>query len=136
MLSMLFVPFAVMNSDTATYIFDATGVVSIAEDTTIAYATWPIFFLLAMTSILPLITVFLFKKRLLQIRFCVFNGILMVAFYLVFFFYWWLLKDDLMVTTSFKATLAMPLVAIVLDYMSFRKITQDEILVRSADRIR
>lgn len=136
MLSMLFVPFAVFNSETATYTFDATGVVSVGENAEILYATWPVFIIIALTSILPLVTIFLFKRRLLQLRFCIFNGILIFSFYILFFFYWWLLRDDLAVSTTFKATLAMPAVALILDYMAFRRIAQDEILVRSADRIR
>ena len=136
MLAMLFVPFADFNNETASYIFKAKGVYTHSDPPTLVYAAWSLFALLLLTVILPVITIFKYKKRILQMRLCLLNGILIVAFYGVFFIYWWLLSRDLSVETTFKATLAMPAVALILDYMAARCILQDELLVRSESRIR
>ncbi len=69
-------------------------------------------------------------------RFCVFNTILMVAFYATFGYFWWNMCKATDAVVSMKATLALPLIAIVLNVIAIRKILQDEILVRSLDRIR
>lgn len=136
MLAMLFVPFADFNNETSSYIFNAMGVYTPSDPPTQVYASWSIFILLIFTAILPVITIFKYKNRVLQIRLCLFNGILIAAFYGVFLVYWWLLSRDLSVSTTFSATLAMPAVALILDYMAGRCILQDELLVRSESRIR
>ena len=136
MLAMLFVPFANFNNETSAYIFKAMGVYTPNNPPTLVYASWSLFVLLILTVILPVITIFKYKKRILQMRLCLLNGVLIVAFYGVFFIYWWLLSRDLSVSTTFKATLAMPAVALILDYMAGRCILHDELLVRSESRIR
>ena len=40
---------------------------------------------------------------------------------------------SLAATSSLAAALVIPLVAVILEYMAYRKINQDEQLVRSAD---
>ena len=55
-------------------------------DGTLNDSTWGQFALGMVSSVLSLITVFLYKQRMLQIRLSVFNVLLMIGFYLYFGF--------------------------------------------------
>lgn len=134
--TMLFVPLAELNNETTSYILSAKGVMTMGEQARSVYPTGSVFALLVLTAVLPLATIFLYKKRVLQIRCCVFHSMLILGFFLLFFFYWNLLRSELSVTTTFLFTCAVPVVALVLDYMAIRRIRYDENLVRSADRLR
>jgi len=49
-------------------------------------STWGLFVVGTISSVLALITVFLYKQRMLQIRLSIFNIVLMIGFYLYFGF--------------------------------------------------
>ena len=132
MVATLFLPLAMFQAGDQFYSFDATGISTIAATPELVYPTWGLFALTAVISILALVTIFLFKKRMLQIRLCIFNGILMLGFYGLFAFFVWVLKDRLNV----KIALSFPLISLILDYLAIRNIGADEALVRSLDRLR
>jgi hypothetical protein len=102
-----------------------------------AMATWPVFILVLVLALLPLIKVFLYRKRKLQIRMCVYSIIL--AFGLIGLLYYFFVMgfrqlDDPIY--AFRFPMVVPVVYIILIYLAFRGIRKDEILVRSLDRIR
>lgn len=135
--AILFLPLAVLQSGDRLMSFDAAGVSTMTAQPELVYPTWGLFGLTAIIALLALITIFLFKKRILQIRLCIFNGILMIGFYVMFGFFVWNLKGQMEgLSTSFKFALCFPLVSLVLDYLSIRNIGADEALVRSLDRLR
>lgn len=134
--SMIFLPFATLSASDATYSLSAEGLVTLGDHPIMIESVWSLLMILILTSFLPAMTIFLFKRRLLQLRLCVLNAILIVVFYAVFFLDWWVFARDLDVTTSLNASLTIPIVALILNYMSYKKIRQDEDLVRSMDRIR
>lgn len=136
MVATLFLPLAMLQAGDQFYSFDATGVSTIAAEPELVYPTWGLFALTAVISILALITIFLFKKRILQIRLCIFNAILMLGFYALFGFFVWILKDQLGAALSVKIALSFPIIALILDYLAIRNIGADEALVRSLDRLR
>lgn len=96
--------------------------------------------LLALACVLPLVTVFLFKRRLLQIRLCVVEMVLLVgaaAMEGVYYFLSWRVFSDLSFhTQGFKPAIALPLVCLFFAYLAARAIFRDELMVRAADRIR
>lgn len=137
--AMLFLPLAIMQAGDKFLSFDATGVSTMTAQPELIYPTWGLFALTAVISLLALITIFLFKKRMLQIRLCIFNAILMLGFYAMFAFFAWTLKGELggdNVSLSVKIALAFPLVSLIIDYLAIRNIGADEALVRSLDRLR
>lgn len=99
---------------------------------------WGLFVLTLINITLAFITIFLYKKRMLQIRICIFNGIIMAGFYGLFAFTIYIFKQQLFPgsTLSVKIALAFPLISIILDYLAIRNIGADEVLVRSLDRLR
>ena len=136
MVATLFLPLAMFQAGDQFYSFDTTGISTIAATPELVYPTWGLFALTAVISILALVTIFLFKKRMLQIRLCIFNGILMLGFYGLFAFFAWVLKDQLNDALSVKIALSFPLISLILDYLAIRNIGADEALVRSLDRLR
>lgn len=96
--------------------------------------------LLALACALPLITIFLFRRRQLQIRLCVVEMVLLlgaVAMEGVYYFLSWRVFSDLAFhTQGFKPAIALPLVCLLFAYLAARAIFRDELLVRAADRIR
>jgi hypothetical protein len=102
-----------------------------------AMPTWPVFILVGVLVLLPLFTVFLYRKRKLQIRISVYCIIL--AFGLIGLIYYFFLIGFRQLDEpayAFRFPLIVPAIFIVLMYLAFRGIRKDEILVRSLDRIR
>ena len=96
--------------------------------------------ILAIATALPLITIFLFKKRTLQIRLCAVEVVLLIGSLVLVALYYWLtsrLFEGLVIEhRQFGWAAPMPIVALVLSYLASRAIFKDEVLVRSLDRIR
>ena len=102
-----------------------------------AMATWPVFILVSVLSILPLLNIFLFRKRTLQMRICIYSIIL--AFGLIGLIYYYFVVgfrqlDDPIYALRFP--IVLPAIFIITIYLAFRGIRKDEILVRSMDRLR
>ena len=120
------------NNDPVT--FQAMGFYQNGE---IIFNTWGLFAVGAISSILALFTVFLFQKRMLQIRLTVMNIILMIGFYGFFLFL--IFARNPQADTTFEKIgigLIMPLIAIIFSFLAIRKIGEDEALVRSLNRLR
>ena len=130
----LFLPLAVLQQGDALFSFDASGLSTMIGEPELLYPAWGLF---ALTAIIALVTIFLYKKRILQIRLCVFNALLILGFYGFFAFLIYSLKGDMEgASVSVKIALSFPLVNLILDYLAIRNIGADEALVRSLDRLR
>lgn len=138
MLSMFISPYADVLNDNTIYTWSAEGLTTSVDggDSELVQPIWALFVLVVTTMALPIVTIFLYKKRLLQMRFCVFNAIVIVGFYLTFGYYWWQMQSNVEMVVSLRYTLLIPLLAIAMSIFAARRILQDEVLVRSLDRIR
>jgi hypothetical protein len=133
----IFMPLAVLQSGDQFYEFDVVGVSTMFGEPELMYATWGLFALTAIIALLALITIFLYKNRMLQIRLSIFNALVMVGFYAVFVYFVYDVKSQIEVTAfSVKLALSFPLIALILDYLAIRNIGADEVLVRSLNRLR
>ncbi len=97
--------------------------------------------LLAATTALLLVIIFMFKKRLVQIRLCVSAIVLLLGSAALIALYCYRLYSllaelnyDKIITIGFASL--MPIVAIIPVALAIRGIARDEALVRSLDRIR
>lgn len=97
---------------------------------------WPLAVLAVVMSVLALVIIFLYKRRVVQARLCVVNIVLAVGYYLVLIFYTWTVCVSFSVSWYLNVWAALPLVIIVLSFMSIRYILKDEALVRAANRLR
>jgi glucan phosphoethanolaminetransferase (alkaline phosphatase superfamily) len=124
----------------ATFTFNGEPLLSknvLYQNGELLFSTWGLFALGAISAVLALVVVFLFRNRILQIRLTVVNIILMVGFYLLFLFFIFIRNPE--AGTTFEkigAGIIMPAIAIILSYLAIRKIGEDEVLVRSLDRLR
>ena len=99
------------------------------------YTPWALFALLLIVSILAFITIFLYKKRMLQIRLTIFSSILLIGYYVTLLvFATTVLSDEVSFTPSW--VVCLPFVAIVLNWLAIRGIGADEALVKAYDRLR
>ena len=96
--------------------------------------------LLALACALPLVTIFLFKRRLVQIRLCAVELVLLIGAGAMMGIYFYLCNryfaDSEFYSHTLKISLVFPLVCLVFDLLALRAIFRDEKLVRSLDRIR
>ena len=104
------------------------------------YSTIYMGIVVALSAIIPLVNIFLFKNRLLQIRMCAVELVLLVGS-AIFMAIYYFLSNRMFSHLEFSAhgmhiAIIFPLVALILDYLALRAIFRDEMLVKSLDRIR
>lgn len=90
--------------------------------------------LTALISGLSLANIFFYKKRILQMRICVYN-VLLILFLLILTGIFSFTSNTGAVKT-FGLSAVLPLIALILNLMARRSIKKDEELVKSVDRIR
>lgn len=96
--------------------------------------------LLDAACLLPLVTIFLYNRRMLQVRLCAVEAVLLLgaeAMMLAYFFLW----DRCFAGFEFNAgslnfTVALPVAGLLFCWLAVRGIMRDELMVRSLDRIR
>ena len=103
-------------------------------DGTKDYALWALFAILMVVAILSFVTIFLFKKRMLQIRLTIFSSIMLIGYYLALVALALMLAEGTSFTPSW--IICLPFVAIVLNWLAIRGIGADEALVKAYDRLR
>ncbi len=111
--------------------FTAKGISSSSE---MIFNGLPIFIFIGFIVVLHLVIIFLYKKRIRQIRFLVFTILLLLGLFGVFFYFAYAGFEN--ASIAFKIPVAFPLVAVILDYLAIRAIGKDEALIRSLNRIR
>ena len=96
--------------------------------------------LLSAAALLPLVTVFLYRRRLVQIRLCVAEMVLLVGSAVMEGIYYYLgsrVVSELSFSThGVGISIVLPVVSLLFAWLASRAIFRDELLVRSADRIR
>lgn len=105
-------------------------------DGTLSYAPCVLFVFLAVAAIIAMMTIFLYRKRMRQIRMTKFSSVVLVIYYVMAFYF--ILTAEGHDEGGFVPTwpFCLPLVSIVLNWLAIRAIKKDEMLVRSYDRIR
>lgn len=99
------------------------------------YSVWALFAILLITCPIALIAIFMYHNRMVQSRFCLFNILLIIGWYVVYAVFALNLKETAgQYDISFSSIL--PLVSLILYFMARKSILADEALVRAADRIR
>ena len=130
----LFTNLAVFSYVDGTANFKAMGFYNNGE---LLFSTWSLLVIGIISAVLFLIIIFIYKWRVLQIRFSIFNIFVMLGYYGLIAFY--ILKRNPEANSEFVRVgigMILPFVAIVFTYLAIRKIAADEALVRSLNRIR
>ena len=134
----LFLPLAHYTDGTAEYTLRAS-MLSDGESVSML-PTLYLCILMALSTLLPFVTIFLFKHRLLQVRLCVVELVLLAGCVIMEGIYCYLayraVSELPFGAVSIGVWTILPLIAIVFVVLAFRAIFRDEMLVRSLDRIR
>ena len=134
--SIFIYPFAeLLSSDGQLFIFKFSGL-TIENEDGLYLITIPRIILLVITVLISFVSVFLFKKRIIQMRLNSFNIILMIGYLGLNYYYIQNFSKQLNGVVSYEITAIFPFVAAVLTYLAIRAIGKDEALIRSMDRIR
>ncbi len=105
------------------------------EDTTIGRTPIYLPILLGAATLLPLVTIFLFKRRMLQIRLCAVEAVLLIGVAAMEAMLYFGPQNTLDAGALQPASFA-PVAALLFVWLAARAIFRDELLVRSLDRIR
>ena len=123
------------------YKFFLYGIQSMDPEPKVAFSSFftiPLIFLVVVSFIFTVSTIFLYKKRLLQIRICTFNVLTnIVLIMVIFFFYATRIKTMTLIEPDYNYVgMVLPLISLAFLVLSSRAIRKDEALVKSADRLR
>lgn len=99
-------------------------------------STWGLFAILLLSAIISFCTILLYKNRILQMRMTIFNSILLIGYYIAAVFFIVVMKGSVG-ADAFKPglVLSFPAVSIILNYLAWRAIYSDDVMVHAADRL-
>lgn len=134
----LFAPLAWFSSDAGMFELTAFSLRTVEGE--VVQPTMYMGIVLALACIVPLVTIFLFRNRLLQIRLCAVEIVLLLGSAVMEGVYYFLSRrvfaDQVFHAQGFKPWIILPLVCLLFAYLAVRAIFRDEMLVRAAERIR
>lgn len=108
-----------------------------SEATTLFKTTIPVVGLALIIAILSFGNIFLYNRRIVQLRICLTNIILLLALLVIMFAYYSTTKASLTtIHHTFKISVIFPLLSLIFTIMAYRTIHHDEVLVNSYKRIR
>lgn len=126
-----FIPFAIVITDEVSFTLLWNGYLTNNE----FQQSLPLAILSVLIPVLIFITIFLYKKRPVQMRLCMFSMLLMIG--LTGFVIWHVFSAAPNTgPESFGFSTVSPLMAAIFTWMAHRKILKDELLVKSLDRLR
>lgn len=138
--SIFFHPVAeILGADGKLFIVNFNGLYENNENVLTIHSspTIPLIILLVIMVIISFLSIFFYKKRILQMRMNSFNIILMIGYLgLVYYYIHQVFQRQLEGVVSYEITAIFPFVAAILTYLAIRAIGKDEVLIRSMDRIR
>lgn len=149
-LTMHFFWLASFASPEATYELNSMGLLCKTPGFEIDQMAWDIFIVLMLMFILPLVTIFLYKQRKLQLRMLIYTAILNALYYVLFFYDFNKYSDYIGTLLSGAAEngaytldastnimmLCMPALSIFCLIMAMRGVIYDIALLKSLDRLR
>jgi hypothetical protein len=133
-------PYAkMMDADNQTLVFKSYAIViEVNDGEPETYKnTVAVILLVLLTSLISFICIFLYNRRLVQIRICIINTILLIVLLVVMFLYYKITRDNLNpLHPSFEISAIFPMISVALTIMAYRAIRHDDMLVNSFERLR
>jgi len=138
--SFIWLNLATLANDSITYSMTFNGIAQSAttsdEPLQVLYNSWPLALLVILTTAISLIALFMYKKRMLQIRIVGMNAALQLGLFAMVFYLGQTSASNLEAVISYHLPVAFPLVAVVLSILAIIAIGKDEALLRSFNRLR
>lgn len=113
-------------------ILDATPNASAAESTII----WPLLVMCVMPTLLTFMAIFLYKNRPLQMKVTGIAAALQLGLAIFLNVTHFMVASDIEYKWVFSAYTLLPLIAAVFSYLAYRRISDDEALIKSLNRLR
>jgi hypothetical protein len=136
MASIFIFPFAeLLGADGQIFIFNFNGL-SIENEEGMYLLTYPPMILLIIIVLVSFISIFLYKKRIFQMRINFINIMLMLGYLGLNYYYIHNFSTQLDGIVSYHVTAIFPIISAIITYLAIRAIGKDEALIRSMDRIR
>lgn len=135
LIAVLFIPFGVFQTSYGVCEYTAFSIAGISGKS--ALPLWSLPLLTLLSSALAFIAIFIYKKRALQIRLCLINSLLIALLALGAPVLLYVVKSDILLA-DFKIGFgfALPILALILNFLAVKAIKKDDNLVKSWDRIR
>lgn len=113
------------------------GLYDLGDNTSLHLNTLILASLIIATTLISLIVIFVYKRRVLQMRLCVYNILLTIAVIAVHLYFHFMLRKELDLSSSqFTFYAIIPIINIILIFQAFRAIRRDDLLLKSYDRLR
>lgn len=134
---MIFMPVATLwVPNEASYEFYTTQVMQVSEPPIHIAYNWMSLILNAILILLPIVTIFVYKKRFLQMRLCVVNIVLLLGMLVLMWVQISHMIGEIDADRQIRVAFGFPLIGIVLTWLALRGIIRDITLLKSYDRIR
>lgn len=95
----------------------------------------PLAVLCVATSLIAAVSIFLYKKRIIQMRVTIFNTIILLALQ-AYIIYYLILFSQSYTVVDYAIPTVFPLIAVILSFLAARSIRKDELIIKALDRIR
>jgi len=135
---LFFIPFGHFASETGEiYFLSFEGLVQVGQVDTLLYRTYPLSFLIGITVLLSVVDIFFFKRRVLQMRLAVFNMLLLIGLSLLMAYYIEFPGDQIEYDEkTYTVAIVLPIIAVIFTFLAFKGMREDELLIKSYNRIR
>ena len=133
-----FIPFStfVVEPQMVKYLFLVSGLSSEGITSESIYSTLPLLILSILVFAIPLVAIFLFKRRMLQIRLCIVATVLLLGMQGLLYYYVMAVSKLLPASPHYSIIFVFPLISAILIFLALRAIAKDETLIRSLERLR
>lgn len=133
-----FFPFAsfILEQDMSVYHLSIKGLIPDVGDQKFLIRVIPLIIILSVIIATFLTSVLLYKRRMIQIRLCILNIILIIGFQCCLYYFTRVSSQILGSKASYTIIFIFPVICAIITYLAIRGIAKDEALVRSIDRLR
>jgi len=97
---------------------------------------WPLSVIIALVPLLALTAIFLYKNRSLQMRVTMLMLLLSLGTLILGAFYVIMFDRKIEVSFIWKVKVLFPLLSAIFAWLAYRKIMQDDLMIKSYDRLR
>jgi hypothetical protein len=134
----IFLPVSAIITSATVFDLSYKGFVSTPHIDALQVNTWPLTLVAALIPLVSFGSIFLYKKRQLQIRINIINFLLMDVYYIVVLVFMYFADSKLAINSQwiYHFAFVLPAVNMVFTFLAIRGIQKDEKLVRSLNRLR
>lgn len=128
LISMFFIPFAELKDFQENFLrFDIIGI-RLIDESGYLFFTYHLLIIVAVSILIAFVTILKYKNRVLQIRLCIFNIMLLLGFYGMLFFLLNKVKAHFTATLFYAYPVLFPVLAVILLFLAIRGIDRKSVV--------